>query len=207
MKIAMLTAYDATFARLVDQAGVDVLLVGDSLGMVVQGHDNTLPVTHRRDDLSLPRGRARHRARAGRRRHAVHDVSGVDRGRHSQRRPAGQGGRRHAVKLEGGAEHAELVARLVDAGIPVMGHIGLTPQSVHALGGFKVQGRDAGAAKRLLDDARALEQAGAYAIVLEGIPRELARRDHRGGLDPDDRHRRRRRTATARCWSSTTCSA
>jgi 3-methyl-2-oxobutanoate hydroxymethyltransferase len=173
-KIAMLTAYDATFARLLDESGIDILLVGDSLGMVVQGHDTTLPVTL--DDMIY---HTRAVARATRRAQVVGDMpfmsyqASVEQGLHSAGRMIKEGGA-HAVKIEGGAQHAELVARLVGCGIPVMGHIGLTPQSFHQMGGFKVQGRGAGAAERLVADARALEQAGAYSLVLEGIPAEVA---------------------------------
>jgi 3-methyl-2-oxobutanoate hydroxymethyltransferase len=174
-KIAMLTAYDATFARLLDEAGADVLLVGDSLGMVVQGHDTTLPVT-----LEEVAYHCRAVARGARRAHVVGDMpfmtyqSSIEAGMTNAGLLMKQGGC-HSVKLEGGAVHAELVQRLVGAGIPVMGHIGLTPQSFHQFGGFKVQGRDPGGRERLLADARTLEQAGAYAIVLEAIPADIAR--------------------------------
>jgi 3-methyl-2-oxobutanoate hydroxymethyltransferase len=174
-KIAVLTAYDATFGRLLDEAGADVLLVGDSLGMVVQGHDTTLPVTL--DEMAY---HCRAVGRGVRRAHVVGDMpfgsyqSSVEQGVANAARLMKEGGC-HSVKLEGGAVHAELVRRLVAGGIPVMGHIGLTPQSYHQLGGFKVQGRDAGGRERLLADARALEDAGAYAIVLEAIPADIAR--------------------------------
>ena len=173
-KLAMLTCYDATFARLLDDAGVDILLVGDSLGMVVQGHPTTLPVTL--DEMIY---HTRAVVRGTRRAQVVGDLpfmsyqASIGEAMHSAGRLMKEGGA-EAVKLEGGAQHAELVARLVGAGIPVMGHLGLTPQSYHQLGGFRVQGREQGAAQRMVDDARALEQAGAYAIVLEGIPMELA---------------------------------
>ena len=174
-KIAMLTAYDATFARLFDEAGADVLLVGDSLGMVVQGHDTTLPVT-----LEEIAYHCRAVARGTRRAHVVGDMpfmsyqASIEQGLTSAGKLMKEGGC-HAVKLEGGAVHAELVTRLVAAGIPVMGHIGLTPQSFHQLGGFKVQGRDPGGRERLLADARTLEEAGVYSIVLEAIPSDIAR--------------------------------
>ncbi len=174
-KITMLTCYDATFARLLDAAGVDVLLVGDSLGMVIQGQTTTLPVTL--DEMIY---HVRAVARGTGRAQIVADMpfmsyqASTEDGMRAAGRMMKEGGA-EAVKLEGGAQHAELVRRLVGAGIPVMGHIGLTPQSFHQMGGFKVQGRDAAAAGRLVDDARALEQAGAYSIVLEGIPLELAR--------------------------------
>jgi 3-methyl-2-oxobutanoate hydroxymethyltransferase len=173
-KIAMLTCYDATFARLLDDGGVDILLVGDSLGMVVQGHSTTLPVTL--DEMIY---HTRAVARGTRRAQVLGDLpfmsyqASISEAMHSAGRLMKEGGA-EAVKLEGGAQHAELVSRLVATGIPVMGHIGLTPQSFHQMGGFKVQGREEGAAKRLVDDAKSLEQAGAYAIVLEGIPLELA---------------------------------
>jgi 3-methyl-2-oxobutanoate hydroxymethyltransferase len=173
-RIAVLTAYDATFARLLDEAGVDVLLVGDSLGMVVQGHETTLPVTL--DEMIY---HCRAVVRGARRAQVVGDMpfmtyqASLDQALVNAGRLVKEGGV-GAVKLEGGAQHAELVARLVAAGIPVMGHIGLTPQSFHQLGGFKVQGRETGGKQRLLDDARALADAGAYAIVLEGIPAEIA---------------------------------
>ncbi len=174
-KIAMLTAYDATFARLVDQAGIDIILVGDSAGMVVQGGGNTLPVTmeemiyHVR---SVVRGAERAQV-VGDMPFMSYQVS-VEDGLRNAGRLVKEGGA-EAVKLEGGAYYAELASRLVQIGIPVMGHIGLTPQSLHQMGGFKVQGRGEAAAKKIVDDAVALEQAGCYSIVLEGIPRELAR--------------------------------
>ena len=174
-KIAVLTAYDVTFARLLDEAGADVLLVGDSLGMVVQGNDTTLPVTL--DDIIY---HARAVVRGACRAHVVGDMPfmsyqvSIEQGLTNAGRLMKEGGC-HAIKLEGGAAHAELVRRMVAAGIPVMGHIGLTPQSFHLLGGFKVQGRAAGGPERLVADARALEEAGAYAIVLETIPADIAR--------------------------------
>jgi 3-methyl-2-oxobutanoate hydroxymethyltransferase len=174
-RIAMLTAYDATFARLLDEAGTDVLLVGDSLGMVIQGHDTTLPVTL--DEIAY---HCRAVVRGARRAHVVGDMpfmsyqASYEQGVTNAGKLMKEGGC-HAVKLEGGAVHAELVKRLVAAGIPVMGHIGLTPQSFHQLGGFKVQGREAGGRERLLSDAVTLEEAGAYAIVLEAIPADIAR--------------------------------
>ncbi len=175
-KITMLTAYDATFARLLDESHVDILLVGDSLGMVIQGHQTTLPVTL--DEMIY---HTRAVARGARRAQVVGDMpfmtyqSSVDRALDNAGRMMKEGGA-GAIKLEGGAQHAELVFRLVAAGIPVMGHVGLTPQSFHQMGGFKVQGREQGGADRLIADAQALEQAGAYAIVLEGIPTEIAER-------------------------------
>jgi 3-methyl-2-oxobutanoate hydroxymethyltransferase len=174
-KIAMLTAYDATFARLLDDAGTDVLLVGDSLGMVVQGHATTLPVTL--DEIAY---HCRAVVRGAKRAHVVGDMPFMSYQASHEQGVTNAGklmkdGGCHSVKLEGGAVHAELVHRLVTAGIPVMGHIGLTPQSYHQLGGFKVQGRDIGGRERLLSDARTLEEAGAYSIVLEAIPADIAR--------------------------------
>jgi 3-methyl-2-oxobutanoate hydroxymethyltransferase len=174
-KIAAITAYDATMARLLDEGCADILLVGDSLGMVVQGCPNTLSVTL---DEMCYHGRAV--ARVTRRAHVVGDMPFLsfqvspERALEAAGTMLKQGGY-EAVKLEGGAVVAEQVRRLVDVGIPVMGHIGLTPQSVHAMGGFRVQGKGERAATRLLADAKALEEAGAYAIVLEGIPATLAR--------------------------------
>jgi 3-methyl-2-oxobutanoate hydroxymethyltransferase len=174
-KIAVLTAYDATFARLFDESGADVLLVGDSLGMVVQGNETTLPVT-----LEEMAYHCRAVVRGVRRAHVVGDMpfmtyqASVDQAMTNAGRLMKEGGV-GSVKLEGGAQHAELVHRLVGAGIPVMGHIGLTPQSYHQLGGFKVQGRGEGGREKLLADARALEEAGVYSIVLEAIPSDIAR--------------------------------
>ena len=178
-KITMLTCYDATFARLLDKGGVDVLLVGDSLGMVVQGHNSTLPVTM--DEMVYhSRAVARGRGQDGLA-HIVCDMPfmSYQTGRDEALRNAGRllkEGAAESVKLEGGQAMAETVAAMVGVGIPVMGHIGLTPQSVHQLGGWKVQGKTAAAADRLVEDARALEQAGCYSIVLETVPAEVARR-------------------------------
>jgi len=181
-RIAMVTAYDATFARMLDEGGADVLLVGDSLGMVVQGLDSTLPVTL--DEMvyhcrAVARGvRA---AEGGGRALIVGDLPFMtyqvspEEALRSAGRFLSEGGA-HAVKLEGGVAIARTIARLVEVGIPVMGHIGLTPQSVHAMGGFKVQGKSESDAARVIEDARAVQEAGAFAIVLEGIPMELARR-------------------------------
>jgi 3-methyl-2-oxobutanoate hydroxymethyltransferase len=175
-KIAMVTAYDATFARILDGAGVDSLLVGDSLGMVIQGRENTLGVTL--DEMIY---HCRAVARGAARAHLVGDlpfmtyqVSPEEAVRNAGRLV--QEGRVEAVKLEGGEEHAGAVRAIDRAGIPVMGHIGLTPQSIHKLGGFKIQGRDEEQAEKLLRDARALEAAGCYAIVLEGMPSHVAQR-------------------------------
>jgi 3-methyl-2-oxobutanoate hydroxymethyltransferase len=174
--IAMVTAYDFTMARLVDEAGVDAVLVGDSLGMVFQGLPNTLGVTL--DDICY-HGRAV--ARGLERAHLVGDMPFMSYQVSPTQAIESAGklikdGSFESVKLEGGEEVAEHVLRIVRAGIPVMGHVGLTPQSVHAFGGFKVQGRGDEAAERVLAGALALEQAGAFAIVLEAIPPDLAAR-------------------------------
>src|SRR5256714_6801248 len=173
-KIVCLTAYDYPTGRLLDEAGVDVILVGDSLAMVALGYDSTLPVTldemihHAR---AVRRGTKRallvadmpfgsyHSDTAESLRNAVRFVkeAGVE-----------------AVKVEGGERRLELIARLTEAEIPVMGHVGLTPQSVNALGGYRVQGKTVDSAEQLLRDARAVEAAGAFAVVLEAVPRELA---------------------------------
>jgi 3-methyl-2-oxobutanoate hydroxymethyltransferase len=173
--IAMVTAYDFTMARLMDEAGVDIILVGDSLGMVVQGLPTTLPVTL--DEMNY-HGRAV--SRGAPRAHIVGDLPFMSYQVSPQQAVESAGklmkdGAFEAVKLEGGEEIAEHVARIVRAGIPVMGHVGLQPQSVHALGGFKLQGRGGEAAAKILADARALEQAGAYAIVLEAVPPDVAK--------------------------------
>ena len=177
-RIAMLTAYDASFARLLDQAGADVLLVGDSLGMVIQGQDNTLPVTMEHmiyHCQAVARGVMAATGRAM----VVGDLPfmSYQSSEDEALRNAGRllkEGYAEAVKLEGGAEYADLVRKMTRIGIPVMGHIGLTPQSVHALGGFKIQGRKASQAERLRSDAIALAEAGCFSLVLEGIPLELA---------------------------------
>jgi len=173
-KITCLTAYDYPTARLLDEAGVDVLLVGDSLSMVVLGYDSTLPVTI---DEMLHHTRA---VRRGTRRALV--VSDMPYGsyhadtaeslRNAVRFVKEAGA--EAVKIEGGERRLELIVRLTEAEIPVMGHVGLTPQSLNALGGFRVQGKTVDAAEQLLRDARAVEAAGAFAVVLEAVPRELA---------------------------------
>src|SRR5437660_11859039 len=173
-RITMLTAYDASFARLLDQAQIDVLLVGDSLGMVVQGHDTTLPVTM--DQMVYHCAAV---ARGTSRAHLVGDMpfgsyqASADEAVKNAVRLVSEGGM-EAVKLEGGAEYAEVVSRIARAGVPVMGHIGLTPQSVHKLGGYVVQGRTEEKAQKLLAAAKALEAAGCYALVLEMVPQELA---------------------------------
>jgi 3-methyl-2-oxobutanoate hydroxymethyltransferase len=174
-RFAMLTAYDYTTAQLLDAAEIPVLLVGDSAGMVMLGHPTTLPVTM--DELvilarAVSRG-ARNALLVGDLPFLSYQVSVEDALRNAGRllKEAGM----HAVKLEGGGPMAvEATRRLSEAGIPVMGHLGLTPQSVHRMGGFKVQGKDPLVAARILDEAHELEEAGAFAIVLEGIPAALA---------------------------------
>lgn len=171
----MLTAYDFTFARIFDEAGVDVLLVGDSLGNVVQGHDTTLPVTL--DDIVY---HTRTVSRGVRRAMVVADMPfgsyqvGPEDAVRSAVRLVQEGGA-HAVKLEGGVAIAETIRRIVAAQIPVMGHVGLTPQSVNQMGGFRVQGRGDEGRHQVIEDALAVEAAGAFAVVLEGIPAELGR--------------------------------
>lgn len=175
-KITCLTAYDYPTARLLDEAKVDILLVGDSLGMVVLGYENTLPVTA--EEML-------HHVRAVRRgtRHALlvadmpfgtFHISAEETLRHALRLVK-EGGA-EAVKIEGGEKRLDLIACLVEAEIPVMAHIGLTPQSVLEFGGFRVQGKTAEAGERLMRDARAVEAAGAFSVVLESVPRELAAR-------------------------------
>jgi 3-methyl-2-oxobutanoate hydroxymethyltransferase len=173
-RITCLTAYDYPTARLLDEAGVDVLLVGDSLGMVALGYETTLPVTV---DEMLHHTRA---VRRGSRRALV--VADMPYGSyHTETSESLRNAVRfvkeagaEAVKVEGGERRLELIARLTEAEIPVMGHVGLTPQSVNALGGYRVQGKTPGAAEQLVRDARAVEAAGAFAVVLEAVPRELA---------------------------------
>jgi 3-methyl-2-oxobutanoate hydroxymethyltransferase len=175
-KFTMLTAYDYPMALLEDRAGIDIILVGDSVGMTVLGYENTIPVTM--DEM-------------------IHHTKAVSRGArfaliigdmpfmsyHSSEREAITNAGRFmkeagadAVKLEGGASVADLVRAIVRAGIPVMGHIGLTPQTISMLGGFKVQGKDAKAAQKIIDDAVILEEAGAFSVLLEAIPAPIARR-------------------------------
>lgn len=172
-KFACLTAYDASFARLIDDAGVEVILVGDSLGMVVQGRETTLPVTVE-DIVYHSRCVARGRSRA---------LLMVDMPFMSYATPEQalrnaarlmQEGGAHMVKLEGGAVQADIVRQLTERGIPVCAHLGLQPQSVHKLGGYRVQGREASAAQVMRDDARALQAAGADMLLLECVPAVLA---------------------------------
>ena len=173
-KIAMLTAYDYSTARIVDEADIPLILVGDSLGMVVLGYESTIPVTMT-EMLHHTKAVVRGTEKAliiGDMPFMTYHVSIEDALRNAARFIQEAGAQ--AVKLEGGVTVAEKVRRIVECGIPVMGHIGLTPQSVHQFGGFKVQGKTPEAASRLLEDARALEDAGVFAIVLETIPAQLA---------------------------------
>jgi 3-methyl-2-oxobutanoate hydroxymethyltransferase len=174
-KITMLTAYDFGFAQIFDTAGIDVLLVGDSLGNVVQGRETTLPVTmdealyHTR---LVSRG-ARRALVIGDMPFGSYQVSAEEAVRNAVRFVKDGGA--HAVKLEGGTAVLETIRRIVAAEIPVMGHVGLTPQAIHRMGGHRVQGRTEKSRARVLADARAVEEAGAFSVVLEGMPVELAR--------------------------------
>jgi 3-methyl-2-oxobutanoate hydroxymethyltransferase len=173
--ISMLTAYDYPTALVMDQAGLDIILVGDSLGMVVLGYDSTLPVTM--EDMihhcrAVSRG-AKYALLVGDMPFLSYQISIAEAVRNAGRFL--QEGGMNAVKLEGGSERVETIRAIVDSGIPVMGHLGLTPQSVHKLGGYRPQGRDAEAAFRLLENARILQEAGCFSLVLESIPGRLAR--------------------------------
>src|SRR5947209_11508020 len=169
-RITMLTAYDASFARLLDRAGIEILLVGDSLGMVIQGHDTTVPVTM--DQMVYHCASVKRGVTTA---HLVGDMpfgsyqASADEAVKNAMRIVAEGGA-ESVKLQGGAEYAEIIQPIVRAGVPVMGHIGLTPQSVHKLGGYVVQGRSEEKAARLIADAKALEAAGCYSIILEMMP-------------------------------------
>lgn len=175
-KIAALTAYDVAMARLLDRAGIDMILVGDSLGMVVLGFENTLPVTL---DMMIHHTKAV--SRGAKRALIVADMPfltfqlSIEEAMRNAGRLIQEGGAA-AVKIEGGRQIVDTAKRLVDIGVPVMGHLGLTPQSVHQLGGFRPQGRDSEAAEKLVKDAELLESAGAFAIVLESIPADLSGR-------------------------------
>ena len=175
-RFAMLTAYDFLSAQILDEAGIPILLVGDSLGMVMLGYPTTLPVTV--DEMvhhakAVSRG-ARQALLVGDMPFMSYQVS-VEQAIASAGRLIQEGGM-HAVKLEGGGPVVEITRRLTELGIPVMGHLGLTPQSVHAMGGFKVQGKSEAQADRIVADALALEEAGAFSIVLEGVPTALGAR-------------------------------
>jgi 3-methyl-2-oxobutanoate hydroxymethyltransferase len=175
-KISAITCYDAAFARLIDQTAIDIVLVGDSMGNVMLGYENTIPVTI--GDI------CHHTAAVGRvlsRPFLCSDMPFLSYHLSCEQALSNAGilvqkGGAQAVKLEGGRKIAAQVKAIVDAGIPVMGHLGLTPQSVHTLGGYKIQGRGEKAAQALLDDAKALEDAGAFSLVLEMVPRELAKK-------------------------------
>jgi len=173
-KITMLTAYDFPFAQMVDEAGIDVILVGDSLGVVVQGLDNTLPVSM--DEMLY---HTRMAARAVKNAMVVGDMPfmsyqvSIEEGLRNAGLFLKAGA--SAVKLEGGSSVSDLIAALARYDIPVMAHIGLTPQSIHRMGGFKVQGKGGEQGAKLLADAKAVEEAGAFAVVLEGVPRALAK--------------------------------
>ncbi|MUG44653.1 3-methyl-2-oxobutanoate hydroxymethyltransferase [Paenibacillus woosongensis] len=172
--LTMITAYDYPSARLAEEAGVDLILVGDSLGNVVLGYDTTIPVTI--EDMVY---HSRAVARGAQRTFIVTDLpfmtyhGSIDETMRQVRRIM-QEGHAHAVKLEGGAEIAHTVQAVVQAGVPVLGHIGLTPQSVNQIGGYRIQGKDQADAERLMADAKALEQAGAFAIVLELVTEQVA---------------------------------
>ncbi len=173
-RITALTAYDYSFARILDQAGIDVLLVGDSLGSVIQGRDNTLPVTM--DEMiyhtkAVARGRQRALLVADMP-FLSFQVSVREAKRNAGRFVQEAGA--EAVKLEGGTRILSTVEALVQMGIPVMGHVGLTPQSIHEFGGYRVQGKEKGAREAIMQDALGLEKAGVFAVVLEGIPMNLA---------------------------------
>ena len=173
-KIAMLTAYDYSTAKIVDEVGIPLILVGDSLGMVVLGYESTIPVTME-EMLHHTKAVVRGTKQAmviGDMPFMTYHISVDDALKNAARFIQEAGAQ--AVKLEGGITVAEKVRRIVECGIPVMGHIGLTPQSIHQFGGFKVQGRSPEAAVKMLKDAQALEEAGAFAIVLETVPTPLA---------------------------------
>jgi 3-methyl-2-oxobutanoate hydroxymethyltransferase len=175
-RFSVLTAYDYLSARILDEAGIPILLVGDSLGMVMLGYPTTLPVT-----LDEMIHHAKAVSRGSRQALLVGDLPfmsyhvSVEQAIASAGRFLQEGGM-HAVKLEGGGRTVEITRRLTEMGIPVMGHLGLTPQFVHQMGGFKVQGKGQAQAARILADAKELEQAGAFSLVLEGVPGELAGR-------------------------------
>ena len=173
-KIAMLTAYDYSTAKIMDEAGMPLILVGDSLGMVVLGYESTIPVTMEvmlHHTKAVVRG-TKQAMVIGDMPFMTYHTSTEDALRNAARFIQEAGAQ--AIKLEGGVTVAEKVRKIVDCGIPVMGHIGLTPQSINQFGGFKIQGKSPEAAKKLLDDAKALEQAGAFSVVLEVVPTLLA---------------------------------
>ncbi len=173
-KISMLTAYDYSTAAIMDEEGMDIILIGDSLGMVVLGYDSTLPVTM--EDMIH---HTKAVSRAVKRAMVIADMpflsyhTSVQDGMYNAGRLMKEAGA-HGVKLEGGQEVADVVRKITSSGIPLMGHLGLTPQSVHQLGGYKVQGKDDKTARKLMEDARVLEEAGAFSVVLECVPAQLA---------------------------------
>lgn len=178
-KITMLTAYDYPTAQIVDEAGIDMILVGDSLGMVVQGVSSTLPVTM--DEMIY---HTKMVSRAAQSAMVVGDMPFLSYQSHKAEAVRNAGrflkeANAEAVKLEGGSQMAETIRAIVNAGIPVMAHIGLTPQYVHMLGGFKVQGKDEAAREKILADARAVQDAGAFSVVLEAMPASLAKEVHK----------------------------
>ena len=175
-KVTMVTSYDYTMAALVEEAGIDMILVGDSLGMTMMGYDSTIPVTM--DDMVH---HTRCVTRATSNTFVVGDMPFLSYEQDVATAVSNAGrlmkeARANAVKLEGGVEVADRIRAIVDCQIPVCAHIGLTPQGINALGGFKVQGKTADSARKLLEDAHAVEEAGAFAVVLEAIPAELAER-------------------------------
>jgi 3-methyl-2-oxobutanoate hydroxymethyltransferase len=173
-RIAMLTAYDYSTAKIVDETGIPLILVGDSLGMVVLGYESTIPVTM---DEMIHHTKAV--VRGVKRALVIGDMpfmsyhTSIADAQHNAARFIQEGGAQ-AIKLEGGVTVAEKVRAIVNCGIPVMGHIGLTPQSIHQMGGYKIQGKTPEAARRILEDARALEEAGAFAVLMETVPAPLA---------------------------------
>ena len=196
--ITMLTAYDYSMAKILDEAGIDMILVGDSLGNVVLGYDSTLPVTM--DDMvhhvkAVCRGVSRAMVVADMP-FMSYQVSIEEAVRNAGRLMKETGA--HAVKLEGGREFAGAVRAIVNAGIPVVGHLGLTPQYVHQLGGYRVQGKDTAAAEKMIDDALALEEAGVFAIVLECVPSPLGKHNRSFRLPLSASAAAP--TVTARCW-------
>ena len=174
VKITALTAYDYSFARILDDAGIDILLVGDSLGSVIQGHESTLPVTLE-EMIYHTRAVARGRKRAL----VVADMPflsyqvSLEEAKRNAGRFLREGGA-EAVKIEGGVQMLETIEAIVQMGIPVMGHVGLTPQSIHRFGGYKVQGKEKEDREKIIQDALAVEEGGAFSVVLEGIPMDLA---------------------------------
>lgn len=175
-KLTMLTAYDATFAKILDEAGIDLLLVGDSLGQVIQGHDNTIPVLL--DEIIY---HTRCVTRAVKRAVVVADLPFMSYQASLSQAVLSAGraikeGRCEAVKLEGGMEIVETIRTITQMGIPVMAHLGLKPQSIHKLGGYKIQGKTESEGETIIKEARAVEEAGAFSIVLEGVTKEVARK-------------------------------